>query len=171
MGNIGGVRKKGLTLAQVEVAMREVVDAKFPGVFDVIGPSADFEGIALQVKVRKEDDLEYVLCWWDQGADDGVYPGLIGGRHPRMGDFGYWLLSVIEYGIAAKLKTRIYDEGIGYYRASELKKGAGTWEEYRASNSFMVKTYNKVFMDPIWRKEIPEPLWPWFDGKYNKDEE
>jgi hypothetical protein len=88
-----------------------------------------------------------------------------------MGDFGYWLLSVIEYGIAAKLKTRIYDEGIGYYRASELKKGAGTWEEYRASNSFMVKTYNKVFMDPIWRKEIPEPLWPWFDGKYNKDEE
>jgi len=33
MGNIGGVRKRGLTLAKVEVAMREVIDTAFPGVF------------------------------------------------------------------------------------------------------------------------------------------
>ena len=164
MGNIGGVRKKGLTLAAVEVAMREVVDERFPDVFNVIGPSADFEGIALQVKVRKEEDPEYVLCWWDQG-EDGIYPGLIGGKHPRMGDFGYWLLSVIEYGIAAKLRTRIYDEGIGYYRASDIAKGAGTWEDFghKMWNSLAQKAYRAI-MIRAWREQIPEPLWPWFDG-------
>jgi hypothetical protein len=120
MDNIGGVRKKGLTLQSVEIAMREVLEDRFPGIFVVAGPDSENPSIRLQLK-EQDDEQDYILVWWDEGD---IYPGLIGGKHPRLGDFGYWLLSVIEYGIAAKLKTRIYDEGVGYYRAEEIKRGA-----------------------------------------------
>ena len=110
MGNIGGVRKDGLTLTAVETAMREVLDECFPGVFRVIGPESALgaESVAVQVIDRRPEDDLYLLVWFDEGAgEDPVYPGLIGGKHPRIGQFGYWLLSVIEFGIAKKLGTRL----------------------------------------------------------------
>lgn len=162
MGNIGGVRKKGLTLKDVETAMREVLDEKFPGIFVVNGPTAEYATVSLQL-VDRENENSYVLVWRDEGAGpNSVYPGLIGGNHPRMGIFGYWLLSIIAYGIANKLNTRVFDEGIGYYRQSEVRAGADpTFAEFIKKNGyestwFLTKSFE--------RKITPRSLWPWFDG-------
>ncbi len=156
MGNYGGVRKRGLTLQAVEAAMREVLEEKFPGVFIVNGPSPASPTVTLQVREREEDDDEFVLVWYD---NSDVYPGFIGGKHPRMGTFGYWLLFVIEKGIAKKLKTRIFDEGVGYYRAEDEARGIeGDFVEYvKQQRGFvLVREYE--------RQLVPKALWPWFDG-------
>ncbi len=156
MGNLGGVRKRGLTLQAVEAAMREVLEEKFPGVFIVNGPSPASATVTLQVREREAHDDEFVLVWHDYGT---IYPGFIGGKHPYMGTFGYWLLFVLESGIAKKLKARIFDEGVGYYRADDVARGVdGDFVEYvKQQRGFvLVREYE--------RKVVPKVLWPWFDG-------
>jgi hypothetical protein len=150
------VRKRGLTLQAVEAAMREVLEEKFPGVFIVNGPSPESATVTLQVREREEDDDEFVLVWYD---NSDVYPGFIGGKHPRMGTFGYWLLFVIECGIAKKLKTRIFDEGVGYYRAEDEARGVeDDFVEYVKQQRGFAWTREYE------RKVVPKALWPWFDG-------
>ena len=170
MSNIGGVRKKGLTLQSVEIAMREVLEDRFPGIFVVAGPDSENPSIRLKLK-EQDDDHDYILAWWDEGE---IYPGLIGGKHPRLGDFGYWLLSVIEYGIAAKLKTRIYDEGVGYYRAEEIKRGAQkTFSDYVMRRCSHIENLGqqKFVHDSIFnlaREIVPKALHPYVDEELSQ---
>jgi len=106
-----GVRRADLTMDEVVTAMREAADAAFPGCFIVEPPEAPGHGVGLRV-VGEDDYLVVWFTWDDYDDDDG--PAFVGGNHPRIGPFGYWIMSVICHGIAARTGARIYDDG-GYH--------------------------------------------------------
>lgn len=115
MGNLSGLSREGLTIEVVAPIVREVLDSWFPGLF-----AAELKDGALLVTPTGQ--VEPLLAWWDEEQED--VPGFVGGKHPRIGQFGYWLLSVIELESAKKLGAQVYDEGIGYYQPEEVERGA-----------------------------------------------
>jgi hypothetical protein len=169
MGNICGVRKRGLTLQAVEAAMREVLEDRFPGIFVVHGPDSENQSIRVQLREDQKID-DYILFWWYQGDD---YPGLpfIGGKHPRISEFGYWLLCIVEYGIAAKLNARVFGEGVGYYSNEEVKSGADkTFMDFvkRRCESIedeeeQINCLNLIFNFAY--RIVPKPLHPYIDER------
>jgi hypothetical protein len=154
MGNYGGVRRDGLTLEEVSKAAVGVLDHAFPGVFVV---STTPHGMSVDTTTN-----DPILGWYPSD----VYPGFIGGRHPDYGQFGYWLLFVLQTRIAWKLNAHVYDEGVGYFDTNRIKEGAAN-----TFDAYIKRKHRGVFTRAIsnWlcieRPMIPDILIPYFDGK------
>jgi len=167
MSNTGGIRKVGLTLKDVADGMTAFTTEHFPGVLYV-----EYEGVACRkgyghvglalAGLEEDDDEKYALVWWDQGE---ITDGFIGGNHPRMGLFGYWLLSRLQYFLAEKLDARPYDDGIGYF-ARDFGPPP-TFAEHVEDHHLTVtaKLAWKAFHHKYERRLVPKPLLPWFDGE------
>lgn len=164
MGNTAGVIKDGITLLEVETAMRKVFDNKFPGIFEVVGPDTELTDKCVGLRFRNKnwrDALgnagDWVLVWftWDYETT------LIGGNHPNGPGihFGYWLLITAKHGVAKEIGGVCYDDGDGEERPPEPETYANfvQWMDRQHS---MRSLQERLLAE---REEIPDLMLYWFD--------
>lgn len=153
VGNITGVKQRGLTAGRVAKAMQEVVNDRFPGIFNVRSRSGGFR---LVVESAEDDPF---LEWWYQGN------GWIGGKYPHTyGQFGLWLHGVVLFAVARELKARVYDESAGLLSKEEGEtSGRRTFGEWNAEHPWSGgRSYVLAHERPL----CPPSLLPWYDDEF-----
>ena len=165
MGNHGGVRREGLTLEEVRDALQSFTSRHFEGVLSIehegANSSKGYGHVGLVIEGEENEDKRYILVWWDNSSHN---PGFIGGNHPRIGAFGYWLLAQVELFVAAAVKGRPYDEGVGDLNHRESPSFPAWIDNSYYGVSSTARAFWKLTLRKSEREWLHESLWPWFDG-------
>ncbi len=149
MGNSYGVWGPNLKLSEVGEAMRTVLDASFPGVFQVFWGDEDGRYSAVTVYIGDQRILE-----WGKEYKEGF----IGGRSSDMAEFGDWFLSEVRQRVAVHLGVYVYDD---FWREAFIVKPEGISVSFPA---YMAGCNRMKIQDSV-RNRVPPELLPYFEGK------
>lgn len=164
MGNHAGVSKEGITLAEVETAMRDVAGEHFPGIFKVLNREGWLSLTFSRTKWRKEIQHSSAT-FLDWCLEEGVYEHpTVGGNHPScgiVGHTGYWLLIVFKHGIAEKISGTCFDESDERLHSPNLER----YNTLRKYLSIGIEWTSRTLEQAIAleRENIPDCMLPWFE--------